>query len=448
MVSRTALRAVLAIVLVASLATVSTAMLQGDDTRGRGPAFTEDDRAVEPRDGITVITTSQYGNNFLVAFAPNGTVLRYDDRYAFYNEVVHVPDTRASIVYVATRQLDREACHATQPCNRNVIERLNLTTGERVRLYERINPRSRNQWHAIDLIDERHVLIGDIAYDRVFILDLETKLIEWEWEAQTEYSLSGGGIYPGDWTHLNHVEHLPDGRVMVSLRNQDQVVFIDRETGLQENWTLGADGDHDVLFEQHNPEYIPLTHGGPAVLVADSENGRVVEYKREDGQWIPSWEWSDARMQWPRDADRLPNGHTLIVDSNGARVFEVDRSGAIDWQVELKGAYDVEHIGISAGEETAESARQLGLESRTIGGTGPRESRSDQPTDARVVAVLKKGLPNLLVNGLLYVLPAWFGLIEFLASLTFCASALAWAGTELWWAGWRPRLPLYRPSDE
>jgi len=91
----------------------------------------------------------------------------------------------------------------------------------------------------------------------VFVVDTETGIIEWEWEAQTDYGLDSGGVYPGDWTHLNDVEALPDGRLMVSLRNHDQVVFLDRDDGLQEEWTLGADDGHDVLHEQHNPDYIP-----------------------------------------------------------------------------------------------------------------------------------------------------------------------------------------------
>ncbi|MFW5903584.1 MAG: aryl-sulfate sulfotransferase, partial [Halolamina sp.] len=265
---RLGFRALMLAVALASVATVSGAFLAAENTAtDPAAAFEEGERAVDPPGETTVITTSQYGNNFLVAFEPNGTVAYYDDRYAFYNEVEHVPGTE-SIIYVATEQLDRAECHATEPCNRNVIERVNLTTGERELLYERANPRDRNQWHTIALVDDRHIAVGDIAFDRVFVLDTETEMIEWEWEAQSDFDRSGGGIYPGDWTHLNDVEVLPDGRVMVSLRNQDQVVFIDPDDGLQRNWTLGADGDHSVLYEQHNPEYIPPAGGGPAVLVA------------------------------------------------------------------------------------------------------------------------------------------------------------------------------------
>ncbi|QLG61454.1 arylsulfotransferase family protein [Halorarum salinum] len=439
------MRATLATLVFLSASSLSVSAYYGVDTDPDGTAFTEGERAVEPRDGLTAVTTSQYGDNFLVAFAPNGSVLYYDDQYAVYDEVEHVPGTSATVVYVATRNLDRRGCHATTRCNRNVIERVNLSTGERERLHERVNPRSRNQWHAIDPIDENRVLVGDIAYDRVFVLDTETGLIEWEWEAQQEFPLSGGGIYPGDWTHLNDVEYLGDGRMMVSLRNQDQVVFLDVEEGLREDWTLGSDDDHDTLYEQHNPQYIPESGGGPAVLVADSENNRILEYRREDGEWERSWEWSDVHMQWPRDADRLPNGHTLVVDSNGARVIELDRSGEIVWQVDLKGAYDVEHVPTGDGHGTPETADRLGLPDRSDGDASPREAVAEpRRTPKRSLTVLKAVLPGPVLNGLLYVLPQWFGLVELGTALLGTTTAAGWGVLELRWLGYRIRSPVVR----
>ena len=425
--------------------TIATAAYYGVDTDPDGAAFTEGEQAVEPRDGLTVVTTSQYGDNFMVAFASNGSVLYYDDRYAIYDEIKHVPGTSATVVVVATRNLDRQRCHATTRCNRNVIERVNLSTGERERLHERVNPRSRNQWHAVDLIDDTHLLVGDIAYDRVFVVDTETGLIEWEWEAQRDFPLSGGGIYPGDWTHLNDVEYLGDGRVMVSLRNQDQVVFIDMEEGLQEGWTLGSDDDHGTLYEQHNPDYIPESGGGPAVLVADSERNRIVEYQRGNGTWRQTWEWSDVRMQWPRDADRLANGNTLVVDSNGARVFELDPAGEIVWQIDIKGAYDAEHIPVDDEGGEPQTAERLGLPNRTDGDSSPREVVGEpRKTPKRSLSVLSAVIPGPVLNGVLYVLPQWFGLAQLGATLLGITTAIGWAALELHWLGYRLRSPFTR----
>jgi len=57
---------------------------------------------------------------------------------------------------------------------------------------------------------------------------------------------------------------------MVSVRNFDRVTFINRTTDEVE-LTLGADGRHDVLYEQHNPDHLRGPdgehHGRPMVVV-------------------------------------------------------------------------------------------------------------------------------------------------------------------------------------
>ncbi|MFW5903144.1 MAG: aryl-sulfate sulfotransferase, partial [Halolamina sp.] len=295
-------------------------------------------------------------------------------------------------------------------------------------------------WHDVDRIDEDHLLVGDIGRDRVFIIDTETQIVEWEWDAQSAIPMSEGGVFPSDWTHLNDVELLPDDRIMVSLRNQDKVVFLDRETGLQENWTLGADGDHDVLYEQHNPEYIPEEQGGPAVLVADSEGHRVVEYQREDGEWNRTWEWSDAELRWPRDADRLPNGHTLITDSNGNRVIEVDRSGEIVWSTDVDTPYEADHFGPGGESGGGESASRLGLSSRTATDTA-EESITKRTEDG-----LKRLYPPIVLNGLLFASPPWVGPIEITAAFGLLAAVLAWVVFELRWSGWGVGVEIRRPD--
>ena len=208
---------------------------------------------------------------------------------------------------------------------------------------------------------------------------------------------------------------------MLSLRNHDQVVFVDLQRGLLENWTLGTDDDHDVLFEQHNPDFVPAERGGPAVIVADSENGRLVEYQREDGEWNRSWTWRDERVQWPRDADRLPNGHTLVTDSNGDRVFEIARNGSVVWSADLGFPYEAERLG--TGDESAggESAASLDLANRqpTFEGGGERLLHS-------ILGVL----PKPVVNGIVYLLPGWAGGVELAAAAGLLVVVPIWGRHE------------------
>jgi hypothetical protein len=238
---------------------------------------------------------------------------------------------------------------------------------------------------------------------------------------------------------MNDVEQLPDDRIMASPRNHDQVIFIHPEAGLQEDWTLGADDEYNVLYEQHQPDYIPESMGGPAVLVADSQNNRVVEYERRNGDWVKTWEWSDRRMQWPRDADRLPNGNTLIEDSNGGRIIEINPRGDIVWEIEVKSTYDVERLGTGDESSGGESASRLGLKSRSEFSTeGSNVERSDPVRDA-----FQEVAPAKTWNAVRFITPQWVGIRQVLKTTLVVAFVGAWLSVELYWG--RDRLTIRSP---
>ena len=103
----------------------------------------------------------------------------------------------------------------------------------------------------------------------MFIVNTETEVV-WLWDAQSDFPIEEGGSYPRDWSHINvfDAEYSEsgemEGRIMVSFRNQDQVVFLDRQEGLLGNWTLGTENEYNTQYEQHNPDYIPESEGGPS----------------------------------------------------------------------------------------------------------------------------------------------------------------------------------------
>ncbi|MFQ3319998.1 MAG: hypothetical protein ACI8UR_000786 [Natronomonas sp.] len=398
-----------------------------------------------PTDNVTVVTESARAGT-LIAYAPNGSVYYYNDSHTKYFDVDPVAGTSMTVGYTATDTIHSSGPTCSDPpCTRNVVERANLSTGEVTELYARYDDSElAAEWHDAERVDENHLLIADIIDDQVFIVDTETGIVEWLWDAQAAYPVTGGGPYPRDWAHINDIELLDDGRVMVSLRNQDQVVFLDRETGVIEEWTLGSEDDYETLFEQHNPDYIPEIRGGPAVVVADSENGRVQEFQRVDGGWERTWQWSDERMQWPRDADRLPNGNTLVADTHGKRIIEIDATGDIVWDVPMTHPYDVERLGTGPESAGGESARSLGLESRTAETTTTDEA-GIEPL-APLAAVVHAVIPSRVVNAALYVGPTWMGRLEFLAVAIGLVTGVGWLAVELRWRlpTLGVRWPVYR----
>ncbi|WP_440005853.1 arylsulfotransferase family protein [Halomicrococcus sp. SG-WS-1] len=415
------------------------------ERRADAPSGSQD-AVVGERGGITVVTT-QNGDmrsvsGELIAFNPNGTVRYHTDAHSTYWDVDPALTGSASVTYVATERLNASVC-ASGPlsdpgvnCRRNVVERLNLSTGEVTRLYSH---RAENgRWHDVDVIDDSHVLVADIGADAVFVVNTTSGVREWTWTVESDLPVESGGAYDADWSHINDVEYLEDGRVMVDLRNQDRVAFLNG-SGLMENWTLGSEDEYGVLREQHNPDYIPASEGGPAVVVADSENDRLVEYQRENGSWHRSWTWRDDRMQWPRDADRLPNGNTLVTDTVGDRVFELDESGDVVWSVPVDRAYEAERLG--TGDESAggPSAERAGIASHAV-------ETDERGVVGNVEAGIRNLVPPVVENGLLgYFFPWWMGFWDVLAVFALAGVLLAWAAVELRWVG--PSVTVQFPVE-
>ncbi|SIR51432.1 Arylsulfotransferase (ASST) [Haladaptatus litoreus] len=428
-------------------------------------------------DGITVIATDS--NSWrgqasegpraraeLVALNPDGTVMYYNDSHTRYWDVDPVPGTDATVEYSYADHLEGNQCPSADEwnasdygvdqetwdtyydthgdinaCTFNGVERVNLSTGEVEDVWGHPTPgKEASRYHDVDRINETHLVVADIYLDGVFVVNTESDDIVWRWNASDDFDPEAtGGPYPKDWSHINDVEVLEDGRITVSPRNLDRVVFLspDNHSAIKSD-TLGEEDNYDILYEQHNPDYVNESNGGPAEIVADSENNRVIEYQRNgNGEWEQSWIWRDGRMQWPRDADRLPNGHTLIGDSNGNRVFEVDENGKVVWQLNIAFPYEVERLG--TGDESAggPSAQSADIASRT-GNVG----------DQFWIAV-KNFIPGKYLNGLMYITPVWMGVPEVFAIALGFVTALVWGGIEAnWYRKRRSEITSDHPEEQ
>lgn len=369
------------------------------NSQSEGVSMITGDHSYQP-DSRTVVTsvtgiTPSRERGSLYVVAPNGTVLYEEHRYNVYDDVDPSPSGDDTISYVAAEKLSGTACKrvSTSPCTRNFIERLNFTTGQRERLYSDVTPYVvDSRWHDADRLNQTHYAIADLSQERLIIVNVQSNEITYEWQMDSEFSReTTGDRDPNDWAHLNDVEQLRNGTFMLSPRNHDQVIFVRPGSGLIESKTLGSDDNYDILYEQHNPDYLYGSDGQESVIVADSQNNRIVEYAHSNGNYTQSWVWSDSRLRWPRDADRLPNGNTLISDTSGQRVIEVTPRGEIVWGLRIKGTYDAERL--TTGDES-----QGGPPMASINDS---ESRTDRP-------IIQYPPPlRLAINGLLFVSPPW-----------------------------------------
>ena len=178
--------------------------------------------------------------------------------------------------------------------------------------------------------------LSEFPYDdpQAIAVNKQGKIV-WKWQAKDEYLES---MYKdvrsrdgGDWTHVNSVQRLDDGNTLVSVRNWNLLVAVDRN-GMT-NWMTGGDK------EPHCP-HTPLMLDDGTIIVSEPINGRVVIWdpKKQSTVWEwPKKTWREGgdyyffRAAWP-----LPNGNIFMIDSCG-QFFEVTRTGDIVWNAKKPG---------------------------------------------------------------------------------------------------------------
>ncbi len=150
--------------------------------------------------------------------------------------------------------------------------------------------------------------------------------VVWAWCAKDIFNREPfNRIYNGGWTHANAAERLSNGNTLISLRNFHSVVEVDPGGKIVRKLTK------KILRHQHDPEMLPngnillANHGMPQGAIE-------VDFNTEKIVW--RYDMLDSNA-WPvRDADRLPNGNTLITGTT--KIVEVTPDKKIVWQLSMK----------------------------------------------------------------------------------------------------------------
>jgi len=147
----------------------------------------------------------------------------------------------------------------------------------------------------------------------------------------------------GDMLHLNDVESFPStlaegtfshGDIMISLRNLNAVLVLDRTTHkLKRSW-IGAvlrqhdpdfiDGNTISIFDNNNLMPNQAGHYSRIVLLSALDDSQKVVFSGSDRH--PFFTEKMGKHQW------LPNGNILITESWRGRALEVDATGRIVWE--------------------------------------------------------------------------------------------------------------------
>jgi hypothetical protein len=130
------------------------------------------------------------------------------------------------------------------------------------------------------------------------------------------------------WTHTNAVSRLSNDNTLISLRNFNFIAEVDAQGAV-----IRSIGEA-TLSLPHDPEMLPNDN----ILVTSLPQGRphsAVEIDPETGEIV--WEYliSGLENRPVRDANRLPNGNTLITGATA--IVEVTPEGEIVWRLGLQG---------------------------------------------------------------------------------------------------------------
>lgn len=303
--------------------------------------------------------------------------------------------------------------------------------------------------HDVDLINGDQLLVANMRNynestgrnnDRLLLYNLSKDEIIWEWKFKNRgYNESGGGKYTDDWTHVNDVDKIGEGRYVASPRNFDQVIVVNRSTK-EVTQQLGTDEKHSILYEQHNPQYLRGENSTPTMLVADSENDRIVEYAKEEGNWTRTWTLT-GNFNWPRDADRLPNGNTLITDTLNHRVVEVTPNGEVVWEFYAPwGTYDAERMQLGDEPSGPTIQQQNAVGSATLTGgaavsleTGTKSTFAEWLTDTFARTPIDAEVAwaaDRWAHITPWIRPVWMGSWDFVRTILAGMILLGWASGE------------------
>ena len=223
--------------------------------------------------------------------------------------------------------------------------------------------------HDADRLPNGNTLVvcgGDDEVSQAQVKEIDPQgEVVWAWYAKDHfYKAPYKDIYLDGWTHANAVTRLANGNTLISLRNFNFVVEVDPEGSVVR--TIGE----GVVYYPHDPEALPsgnilvlsqppLLSSDPLVIDTSVEFMPAAEIDPKTGgvvwKFMPA-QWGSPR-QLARDANRLPNGNTLITGTT--EIVEVTLGGQVAWRLELEaviekgeaprlGFYKAERIGIAA----------------------------------------------------------------------------------------------------
>jgi len=171
--------------------------------------------------------------------------------------------------------------------------------------------------HSAKRLSSGNTLITDTTNNRLLEVAPDKRVV-----LNSDHWGEGTGTL-SDGSHLhypNDAHELADGNFIISDRNNNRCIIVDRRGTVLWEYSAGIAHPHNTDMQANGN-----------VLICDSDHNRIIEVTlSKDIVWCYG-DGSREMLNNPRDADRLPNGNVLICDSNNHRILEVTHDGKIVW---------------------------------------------------------------------------------------------------------------------
>ena len=247
-------------------------------------------------------------------------------------------------------------------------------------IHHALYPTPQGTFLAIEYESQRRIIDDDTTFwQSDYIVEFNRRGEElWRWRCWDHIShddydtLNYAQVPPNgsfDWTHCNACPFdARDNSILLSVRELHRIIKIAYPSG-EIIWSMGQQfpsGDVDFgenleFYKQHAPQ--ALENGN--VLLYDNhwydrnDYSRGIEIEIDENREEPAqivWEYRHAFSSAMGDADRLPNGNTLINAGATGDLFEVSSDEELLWEAHVDlpvGTYRAERINSSSLSESS-----------------------------------------------------------------------------------------------
>lgn len=213
--------------------------------------------------------------------------------------------------------------------------------------------------HDVDKLSNGNVLInyawGPKGSKKIIEVD-NNKNVVWSWDGMKTHNIAPfADAYASDskttgsgktWIHNNGVTALADDTFLISMRDFQEIIWINREAEIIKKYIFNCNKKKRALLTSgeirgcnpHEPQQ--LQNGN--IVVGLRNPDRAIEFNPETDKIV--WQWRAPKSKaygTIRDVDKLKNGNFMVV--TGSHLLEINSNGEVVLDIGAKESLSQDH---------------------------------------------------------------------------------------------------------